>query len=202
MGDDLGAWDPWTPEKIFSRMGAPSSSLWWWIAGGHALDLFVGRPTRAHEDIDASLLRSAATRLRPRFPGWDLRLAHDGALIPWDGYSVIGSPYNSLWCRRRPDEPWRLQVMLEEGNTERWVCRRHRELTVPMSEVVQQSPEGMPYMAPQLQLFMKAKGTRPKDNADFEVVWPLLSPTPRTWLVQVMQRFYPGHPWLVEMVRG
>jgi hypothetical protein len=29
----------------------------WWIAGGWALDLFIGDQTRAHEDLDVGILR-------------------------------------------------------------------------------------------------------------------------------------------------
>jgi hypothetical protein len=36
----------------------------WGIAGGWALDLFVGRESRAHADIDVALLRRDQQRLR------------------------------------------------------------------------------------------------------------------------------------------
>ncbi len=183
-------------------MEAGSNPLPWWIAGGHALDLFVGRQTRVHGDIDVSILRSAATRLRPRFPGWDLNLAHDGVLTPWDGRRAIAPPYNSLWCRRDPRDPWRLQVLLEDGDSERWVCRRHPALTVPMDDAVFRTTGGVPYMAPQLQLLMKARETRPKDDADFSVVWPLLSADQAGWLVGALRRYYPGHPWLDQTGNG
>jgi hypothetical protein len=43
-------WSPLSVEElaeICEGMPVP-----WWIAGGWALDLFVGRTTRAHEDMD------------------------------------------------------------------------------------------------------------------------------------------------------
>ncbi|WP_374208167.1 MULTISPECIES: hypothetical protein [Streptomyces] len=36
------------------------------------------------------------------------------------------------------------------------------------------SPSGIPYLAPEVQLFYKAKATRDKDETDFEAVLPLL----------------------------
>jgi hypothetical protein len=192
---DLGPWAPLTPSEVFTRFSAPQSPLTWWIAGGHALDLFVGHQTREHEDIDISILRMEATRLRPILPGWNIHLAHQGILTGWDGLPV-DPPVNSLWCRRRAGEPWRLQVMLEEGDRQRWVCRRHRDLSVPLSEAVLHTPDGLPYMAPQLQLFMKAKDPRPKDEADFATVSPRLTDDQSAWLRAALTGHYPGHHWL------
>ena len=31
----------------------------WWVAGGWALDLFLGRMTRPHHDVDVAILRVA-----------------------------------------------------------------------------------------------------------------------------------------------
>jgi hypothetical protein len=51
-------WGPSEPAKpaevaqIFSR-----SQARWWIAGGYAIELAVGRPVREHTDIDVLLLR-------------------------------------------------------------------------------------------------------------------------------------------------
>jgi len=199
MAADLGAWAPWTPDEVFSRMSAPSHPVLWWISGGHAIDLFVGRPTRPHRDIDVSILRASATRLRPRFPGWDLRIAHAGSLLPWSGLDPIPAPYNGLWCRRTSGQPWRLQVMLEDGTAERWICRRHPDLAVPMDQAILKNRDEVPYMAPQIQLFMKAKGTRPKEDDDFNVARPLLSRVQDAWLARALQAYYPTHPWLLKM---
>jgi hypothetical protein len=165
------------------------------VSGGEALDLFVGHRTREHEDIDVSILRSEAIRLPPIFPGWNLHLAHAGTLTPCDG-RPIGPPFNSLWCRRHDADPWSLQIMLEDGTRERWVCRRFPELSLPTAEVVWHTPDGLPFMAPHVQLFMKAKDHRPKDDADFALVSPLLSPDHAVWLTSALTRFHPGHPWL------
>ena len=54
-------------------------------------------------------------------------------------------------------------------------------------------------MAPQIQLFMKAKDTRAKDDADLNIVLPLLSRLQTTWLADALQRYYLSHPWLLKM---
>jgi hypothetical protein len=166
----------------------------WWLSGGQGLDIFAGHPTRAHGDIDVSILRIDAPRLPSVLPGWDLRLAHHGTLSAWDPGDPT-APGNSIWVRRHPGQPWALQVMLEAGTRQEWWCRRHPELTVPMERAVRRTDQGVPYMAPELQLLMKAHGTRPKDDADFLAIAPLLDPVAAEWLNQALRRYYPSHPW-------
>ena len=53
--NQFGLWQPWQPKEVarfFSTLTVP-----WWIAGGWALDLFLGEQTRDHEDIDVQILR-------------------------------------------------------------------------------------------------------------------------------------------------
>jgi len=191
--ESLGPWAPLTVGAA-RALFAPSSFTWW-IAGGHALDLFVGRLTRPHHDLDVSMLRMDAPLLRPILMGWDLQLAHDGTLTPWTS-GTIPPEVSSLWCRASPTAPWSLQVMFEAGSPEEWICRRHPMLGVPMHRAVLHTEDGTPYMAPELQLFMKAKDTRPQDSADFAVVFPRLSEAAAEWLMVSLRQFYPTHHWL------
>jgi hypothetical protein len=189
----LGPWEPLTPgatTRLFHNAPFP-----WWIAGGHALDLFVGRTTREHHDIDVSILRQDAPLLRQILKSWDLQLAHAGVLTLWITEQVE-PPFNSIWCRRSPKDPWCLQVMFEDGTPEEWVCRRHPDIRLPMAEVVCHAPDGTPYVAPQIQLFMKAKDTREKDEADYSTVSPLLSPESAAWLRDQLGRYYARHHWV------
>jgi hypothetical protein len=42
----------------------------------------------------------------------------------------------------------------------------------------------------------KAKHTRPKDQADFDLTLPRLNPTQREWLAINLEKYHPGHIWL------
>jgi hypothetical protein len=51
----FGPWEPAQPLEaaaIFAAMPCP-----WWIAGGFAIELAIGRPVRDHADIDVLVLR-------------------------------------------------------------------------------------------------------------------------------------------------
>ena len=106
----------------------------WWVAGGWALDLFLGHKTRPHADVELSVLAADQRALFGHLRGWDLRLAAPGSsLLAWDG-SWIQPPFHQVWARRgpvpgcpaAPDEfaadPTMLGFLLEQSTTGRWGC--------------------------------------------------------------------------------
>ncbi|WP_232836957.1 nucleotidyltransferase domain-containing protein [Lentzea terrae] len=46
-------WDPLRPAEVAGLF----TGVQWWVAGGYAIELAVGRPLRPHSDIDVLLLR-------------------------------------------------------------------------------------------------------------------------------------------------
>jgi hypothetical protein len=53
----------------FARLGAP-----WYVSGGWAIDLHLGRVTREHHDVDVLLLRRDQARVHAALSdGWTLR---------------------------------------------------------------------------------------------------------------------------------
>ena len=61
----------------------------WCVTGGWAIDLFVGRQTRAHGIVEVAIFRDDQDRLRQHLPGWTFdqvvnrRQALDGARWRW-----------------------------------------------------------------------------------------------------------------------
>jgi hypothetical protein len=194
----LGPWAPLALPEV-QALFAPADFPWW-VAGGHALDLFVGHPTRPHTDMDVSILRRDAPLLRQLLAGWDLHGAHAGILTPWTTEDME-PPTASIWCRTAPGRAWCLQVMLDEGSGAEWVCHRHGEIRLALPDALARSPEpqGAAYLRPELQLLLKAEDSRPKDDADFAVVFPLLGPAEAQWLAGILRRLFPDHRWLDQM---
>ncbi|MFC7466871.1 nucleotidyltransferase domain-containing protein [Actinomadura keratinilytica] len=77
-----GAWEPASVTEVaslFSPLCEP-----WWIAGGYAVELAVGRAFRAHADIDVLLLREDQLAAQRALAGWEWWAADPpGALRPW-----------------------------------------------------------------------------------------------------------------------
>jgi hypothetical protein len=167
----------------------------WWLSGGEALDAFVGRTTRTHGDIDISLRRDDLGAFR-RFIGerLDLRIAHEGRLheLP-DG--PVGDDVHGLWARETAHGPWRLQVNLEPVEGDEWIYRRDPSVRLALEHVIRRRDDGLPYVAPAVQLLWKAKDTRPQDEQDFETVLPYLDANERAWLGTMIERCHPQSAW-------
>ena len=178
----------------------------WWVAGGWALDLFLGRRTRPHADLEISVLAADQGALFVQLRGWDLRLVAPGAsLSPWDG-SRIEPPFHQVWARRGPRrpasaeefaaDPTMLGFLLEQGDARRWVFRRHPAVARPLHELGAATADGVPFVRPEVALLFKAKGIRFKDRRDFERVRPHLDGPARAWLASALQQAHPGHAWI------
>ncbi|MGW2883690.1 hypothetical protein ACWDBP_47720 [Streptomyces sp. NPDC001233] len=85
--------------------------------------------------------------------------------------------------------------MLDEAEGNQWVSRRALQIQLPIERVGRTSATGIPYLAPEVQLFYKAKATRDKDETDFEAVLPLLDEPQRGWLAKAIEGIAPGRPW-------
>jgi uncharacterized protein (DUF952 family) len=179
----------------------------WWVAGGWALDLFLGHKSRPHADVELSVLAADQQALFGHLQGWDLRLAAPGSSLPaWDG-SWIQPPLHQVWARRGPGsgcpadpdefaaDPTMLGFLLEQSTTGRWVFRRHPAVTRPLARVGTITAEGVAVVRPEIVLLFKAKGPRFKDQRDFDRVLPYLDGAARAWLSAALEQVHPGHAW-------
>lgn len=188
---ELGPWKPLCLESVIETFA--SAPFRWWVSGGHALDLHLGRTWRDHKDTDVGVIRSDLGALRALLPHWDLHVAAAGQLTLWRGEGLeVSRHQNNVWCRLNPDGPWVLDVTIGEGSDENWVYRRDPSVQVPWDLAVLRTAEGIPYLAPELQLLYKGKGLRPKDDVDAAEVLPRLDARQRGLLSRLLE---PTHPW-------
>ncbi len=160
--------------EIVARFdGAPFR---WWVSGGVALELYAGRSWRRHEDADVGVLRRDAGHVHRWLDGWELAVASGGMLRPWGGEPLAAAAsQNNVWVRGPGDAGWRLDLTIGSGDDERWVYRRDPSVVRSWSRAVLWSGDGIPYLAPDLQLLFKSKAPRTKDHEDARLVIPLLT---------------------------
>lgn len=170
----------------------------WWISGGWALDLFLGHQSREHGDLDIAVLRRDQDRAAQLFSDWDLRVAARGRLRSLRPGEWLELGENDLWCRPTPSAPWVFQLVLTEGDQQRWVYRRDRRITRPLAEIGLRTREGIPYLAPELVLLFKATHPLAKDESDFANTIPHLNDAARHWLAGALTVTHPRHPWLTR----
>jgi hypothetical protein len=189
-----GRWEPAQLTdliSLFSTMPCP-----WWVAGGYAIELAIGRSIRDHGDIDVMMLRRDQLHLQQALPNWEWWTADPpGTLRPWIPRERLRTGVHDIWCRTGPGEPWRIQVMLDESSGGEWVSRRDPGIRCPLTDIGHTSGDGIPYLTPEIQLFYKARSPRPEDEADFTAVLPFLTSAQRRWLADALAQTVGEHPW-------
>jgi len=193
-------WDPLSIDEITERF-APFD-VDWWVAGGIALDLFLGWRTRAHNDIDLEIYRNDAGVLFDVFPGWDLHVVSQSDTVRWDPRTPLESDAFGVWARPNQDAPWMVEIMLADGDNETWRFRRDNEISFPRSELTRETSRGVQYCTPEVQLLFKATKGRPKDDADMVRCLHRLDSYQRSWLTTALSRSEPSHPWLDLMAQA
>jgi len=190
-------WGPWEHIPVGEVASAMASfERPWWIAGGYAIEAFLGHSIRDHADIDIGLLRHDHVAVHEHLAGWELHCAHPpGTLRPWQSGEQLESGVHDIWARRDATDPWRFQLMLDESAGQEWICRRDSRIHRPLATLTFEV-DNVRYLAPEVQLFYKAKGLRPKDILDFEAARPLLSVSQTNWLQDALRLVHPTHPWL------
>lgn len=167
----------------------------WWIAGGLAIDLFVGRRTRPHEDTDVQILRGSEAAIARQLAGWELYTAKEGRLTPWS----VDDNAHAIWCRPTPTAPWALELLVGDVIDGRWLYRRDPRVSRAIEELGDRTRDGVPFVCPEIQLLFKSKTVRSKDEADFRVTLPLLDRAARAWLREALSIAAPAHRWLREV---
>ncbi|MGW1223897.1 nucleotidyltransferase domain-containing protein [Streptomyces sp. NPDC001515] len=195
-------WGPWEPMPLDEavRLLAPLREPWW-IAGGYAIELAVGRAFRAHADLDVLLLRRDQLAVQRILPGAEWWAADPpGTLRPWPPGEILPAGVHDIWCRPGPDAPWRVQFMLDDVADGDWVYRRDPRIRLPLDRIGRVTGDGVPHLAPEVQLLYKARSPRPKDERDFEEALAVLDEDGRSWLTETLTLAEgAGHPWAARL---
>ncbi len=201
MTDETYIWDPMSVEdaaELMSGVDVP-----WWIAGGWAIDLFLGRHTRAHGDTDILIRRDDQLAVQNHLADKGLQLykTQQPGLKLWPHGEFIARPVDDVWCRWTPDGPWVLQLMLLFTDGDHWVFKRDSTIRGSLEDLGRQTPAGIPYMCPHIQLLYKAKrDTLAKDQSDFDLAVPRLHPEEQSWLLSHLEKRLPDcHPWIEQL---
>jgi hypothetical protein len=190
------ALEPGAVHHLLSSVDAP-----WWIAGGWAIDLFLGTQTRPHKDVDVGVRRADVPRILAALPGWDFFEAKDGTLSRLAFGAAPRAGVNSLWGRRAGEPHWEIELMLDEANERDWIFRRQPSIRRPLAASLRATPDGTRYLVPEIQLLYKARDPRPEDQSDFDYVAPRLDSAAAGWLRDCLLQLYPQHPWISTLAK-
>ena len=186
----------WTPDQVARHLAGTSTPGY--VAAGWALDLFRGVQTREHGDIEIAIPAARFPEVRDRFPGYIFDTVSSGRIWENAAPAVLAATHQT-WLRDPATGNYLLDVFREPHDGDTWICRRDETIRLPYSEIIHHTPDGVPYLAPELVLLFKAKHARPKDEADFDTTIPHMTPAQRTTLAGLLARVHPGHRWLANL---
>ena len=174
----------------------------WFVAGGWALDLFLGRETRAHEDIEVAIFRRDQEAIWRHLSGWTIEKIVPGGgdmkRQPWRG-EWLAPPIHEIHATSNGGDLRELEILLDEAWADTWRYRRNLAVMRPVAEIGLRTPEGVPFLAPEIVLLYKAKNPRPNDEQDFRTTLPALAVERRQWLRGALAVLHPGHPWIASL---
>lgn len=180
----------------------------WALCGGWAVDAWLGRENREHQDVDIAVFHDDQSALYAHTAGWKL-IGHDDEVPddsdePWNGRTLTFPAH----IHARGDDGFELEFHLNERAGDAWLFSREPLVSLPLRQCVRPSPWGIRAVVPEVIVYYKAlppgwRGSRPElrphDQGDLFLLLPLLDRAQRDWVHDAISRTDPGHPWLAEL---
>jgi len=182
--------------QLFQAYNAP-----WCVAGGWAIDLFLGGLSRDHEDIEVAVLLRDQQKLWHHIIGWQPRYCVPGTAEQrrWGPDEWLHPPIHELHTKPPQGDMEHLEILLDRSAGDDWVYRRDERVRLPLKRAIRFNSAGIPYLAPEIVLLYKSKNPRERDEADFTATAPKLDAVARTWLADALALVSPDHPWLERL---
>ncbi|MBN8953454.1 MULTISPECIES: hypothetical protein [unclassified Rhizobium] len=190
------AWNAWHPAELMKRLG---TDIHWYVVGGWALDLWHGRQTRDHEDLEFAVLREDIERARSLLGKLTFFTVVDGQIDYLPSSVPPAAHVAQLWGADPVEGRWRVDMMPERGTPATWVYKRDLSLTMPRSAMIRKTSDGLPFLAPAAILLFKAKHRRDKDEKDFDLALPRLAASERDDLRRWLEKLHPDHDWIARL---
>jgi hypothetical protein len=194
---DDAEWDAWTPQEAARRLAGLEAP--WAVSAGWAIDLFLGRERREHEDLEIAAPADRFDEVAAALGELEFHVVTRGVAAPVSEAHELMKTVHQTWGLDRAANVWRIDVFREPHDGDVWVARRDESIRLPYDELIEHTADGIPYERPEVVLLFKAKHARPKDEADLAAVLPHLNVERRRLLAEWIERVHPGHFWLPDL---
>jgi GrpB-like predicted nucleotidyltransferase (UPF0157 family) len=177
----------------------------WYVSAGWAADLFLGRVTRIHHDVDVLIARADQLTLREYLTarGWKLLAPFDHRLEHWPEKVFLERPRHQIHAF---SEGRFIDFHLGEIEAGAWRYKRAPQIIRSLERLSLRGAKGIPILAPEVVLLFKSMNLsgrdRPQDQRDFENLHPQLEPERRAWLIWALLETSPGHAWVERLIEG
>ena len=192
-------WQPLSVANVVTLLD--NAPFQWCLAGGYAIELFIGESIREHGDIDIIVFRDEQLVAQSWLKDWRLYAADPpGSLRFWQYGEFLPIGIHDIWGHRVGASVWELQIMIMEVDGNEWFNRRNPAIRGARHKLIT-TYQNVPCIRAEIQLMYKSLHQRPKDVKDFRACLPLLDIEAKTWLKKSLFQLYPdGHEWLQFLV--
>jgi hypothetical protein len=119
-----------------------------------------------------------------------------GAWVPWPADDRVELP---LFQLKANDAAQEIEFMLNDVTDGMFQFRREPSIRRPFEKLIRRTPQGLPYLAPEVQLLYKAKHHRAKDESDFRAAIEVMSNEQRLWLRNSLQVWDSKDRWIAQL---
>ncbi|MCE4956286.1 nucleotidyltransferase domain-containing protein [Macrococcoides caseolyticum] len=179
MRTDFENWNPVSIKELIKIMS--HANFTWILAGGHALDQYVGYESREHGDLDILIDIKYLSDALSYFNNFNIFLARNGKLKKYNMNQVFVN--DSLWISKNAKSPFILQILFFESANDNWIYKRNKSIKLNKDKIYFISDD-IKILNPEIQLLYKMAShlVRKKDIDDYNLVYPQLSSNQQDWL--------------------
>ncbi len=168
----------------------------WFVAGGWAIDLFLDKVTRPHQDIEVAIFRKDQVALHVYFNGWLLQKIVNGEPVVWHRDEWLTLPTHEIHCFSETAQLLQIEILMNESNETEWLYRRNQKVRRSLVKVQLESSAGVKFLCPEIVLLYKSKNPQAKDEQDFQAVVKYLDAERKEWLKNAIKVCNSEHRWL------
>ncbi len=158
----------------------------WFIAGGWAIDLFLNRETRVHDDIEIGIYRKNQMQLYRYFEKYKKYYINNKSHIgkhekqAWNR-EYLRLPIHELYIEH---EKLELEVLINEKDEGHWVYGRNENVKLDEKKIIQFTEDRIPYLCPEIVVLYKTTEMRSKDVEDIANALGKINETQKKWLFE------------------
>ncbi len=198
----------------------------WCFCGGWAIDLFLGKESRPHKDLDIMIFREDIHNVVGflQSKGWTMEAPTRKGFIPVSSEDTASCEYDNLWCmnsaypldylkvdeqnaynfyhydRDVQEQVDFIEIQLSSCEDNEFIYTKNQTIHMPIDKVFYKR-DGLPFLAPEIVLLYKSKYLSADNQNDFDLATQLMDKEQTDWLVDALVTEYGNdHPW-VEILK-
>jgi len=167
-------------KSIMDKFGYP-----WFIESGWAIDLFLDKETRIHENIEIGIYRKHQMQLYRFFDKRKKYYINNKSRIgkqekkEWNK-EYLQLPIYELYIEYMGEE---IKVLLNERDENNWIYRLNDKIVLDEKKVIQFTDSRIPYLCAEIVLLNKTNKMKDKDIEDISSVSKKMNEAQIKWLI-------------------